>query len=200
MSARRVGVASLALVGALAAVTPASTPHRGAVVDSEDQRLTRTNGVLTLAGAPFTGIVETRTEDGALVERLPFREGRRDGLALAWYPDGAPRWERRFAHGRESGVHRGWYADGQIKFEERFTDGLVQGVAKEWFPDGTPYRAFTYVDGHEEGLQRMWYVDGEIRANYVVRNGRRFGSLGAKGCTGEDEEARDAVESDEGAT
>jgi antitoxin component YwqK of YwqJK toxin-antitoxin module len=52
----------------------------------------------------------------------------------------------------------------------------------DWFPDGTLYKQFRYEHGHESGAQRMWYVDGSVRANYVVRDGRRYGLIGAKGC------------------
>jgi hypothetical protein len=36
------------------------------------------------------------------------------------------------------------------------------------------------------GQQRMWWPDGTLRANYVVRDGRRYGLLGAKGCVSVD--------------
>ena len=31
----------------------------------------------------------------------------------------------------------------------------------------------------------MWQEDGTARANYVVREGRRYGLMGAKGCVGD---------------
>ena len=39
-----------------------------------------------------------------------------------------------------------------------------------------------YVDGKEAGAQRMWNEDGTLRANYVIKEGRRFGLLGSKPC------------------
>ena len=56
---------------------------------------------------------------------------------------------------------------------------------KTWFADGRPYRVFHFLRGQEQGEQRMWYADGTPRAAYVVRDGRRYGVLGSKGCTGE---------------
>ena len=52
----------------------------------------------------------------------------------------------------------------------------------------TPYRDSHYAPGHEAGSQRMWYADGTLRANYVARDGRRYGLMGAKGCVTEDRE------------
>jgi antitoxin component YwqK of YwqJK toxin-antitoxin module len=105
-------------------------------------------------------------------------------LRREWYPDGRMRTERAYVRGVEDGVHRGWYADGAPMFERHYRRGLAQGLQREWYPDGTPYTEFTYVDGHENGRQRMWTEYGALRANYVVRAGRRFGLMGSTGCEG----------------
>ena len=101
-----------------------------------------------------------------------------------WYADGRLRTERSYVDGREDGLHRGWYSDGSPMFERRYQRGLAQGIQREWFADGKPYTEFTYVDGHESGRQRMWTEYGALRANYVVREGRRFGLMGSTGCEG----------------
>lgn len=41
--------------------------------------------------------------------------------------------------------------------------------------------------GQPEGKQKMWFANGQVKSNYVMKNGRRFGFLGAKGCMGEGE-------------
>jgi len=65
----------------------------------------------------------------------------------------------------------------------------MEGVAREWYRCGALYRETNYRAGQEEGLQRMWWPDGTLRANYVVRDGRRFGLLVAKGCIASDSTA-----------
>jgi antitoxin component YwqK of YwqJK toxin-antitoxin module len=107
-----------------------------------------------------------------------------------WYPNGKLRYERSFKHGREHGLHRVWWENGQLRLIERFENGFLEGEVREWLPDGTIYRQMHYDGGQEAGRQRMWYEDGTPRANYVVRAGRRFGLLGAKGCTGNESEAQ----------
>ena len=104
----------------------------------------------------------------------------------ARYPNGQLWYRRTYRDGREDGVHTGWWADGRIHFVYTYRDGLIEGLAREWFPNGRRYREFHYVAGQEEGSEQMWYTDGKLRANYVVRNGRRFGLPGTKGCTGLD--------------
>jgi antitoxin component YwqK of YwqJK toxin-antitoxin module len=41
---------------------------------------------------------------------------------------------------------------------------------------------FNYKKGYENGSQRMWWSDGKIRANYVIKNGKKYGLLGYKIC------------------
>ncbi len=42
------------------------------------------------------------------------------------------------------------------------------------------------ADGHEDSARKVSHDDGTIRSNYVVRNGRRYGTPGPKGCVGVD--------------
>ena len=60
---------------------------------------------------------------------------------------------------------------------------LVNGELKEWMETGQPYRFFHYIKGYEEGSQKMWWSNGSIRANYVIKNGKRYGLLGLKICS-----------------
>jgi antitoxin component YwqK of YwqJK toxin-antitoxin module len=39
-----------------------------------------------------------------------------------------------------------------------------------------------YQKGHEEGEQKWWYDNGKIKANYIIKDGRRYGLLGTKNC------------------
>jgi protein SCO1/2 len=123
---------------------------------------------LALLIAPFL-IVATRS-----------RNDRRD--VRTSYSNGRLSTERRYHGDREEGRHIGWYENGAVRFSYAYHDGVMEGVAREWLPDGTLYREAHYTRGQEEGLQRMWWPDGSLRASYVVKDGRRYGLLGAKGC------------------
>jgi antitoxin component YwqK of YwqJK toxin-antitoxin module len=84
------------------------------------------------------------------------------------------------------GEHRGWYENGAVKFVYHYTRGVSEGVQRQWFPSGQPFTAFHHHAGHEVGQQEMWNADGTLRSNYVIRDGRRYGLLGAVGCTGQE--------------
>ena len=94
-------------------------------------------------------------------------------------------WVRTYRDGKEEGVHRGWWPNGSLKFEYRYRSGLSEGVQREWFEDGNQFTEFNYVSGHESGRQRLWTSYGKLRANYVVKDGRRYGLIGAMGCRGD---------------
>jgi antitoxin component YwqK of YwqJK toxin-antitoxin module len=94
------------------------------------------------------------------------------------------------ARGRAAGTHRGWWENGAPKFAYTYAGGVMEGRAVDWFRDGRPYREAHYARGHEDGPQRMWYADGTLRASYVVRDGRRYGLMGAKGCVTRDDSTR----------
>jgi hypothetical protein len=177
---RTIALAAAAL--ACAAAAPRATLDPPRTVAASDARLVRTDGVLRLAGVPFTGRVVDGVDGGR--SETPYVRGVRDGVARAWYADGRPAWVRAYRTGREDGDHAAWWPGGTPRLEEHFVRGRLEGRVREWFANGRLYRDFRYRRGQEDGAQHMWYADGTLRASYVVRDGRRWGLLGAKGCTG----------------
>jgi len=139
-------------------------------------------GIFYHHGRPFTGLRMTQFGDGSVQHKTPFRRGLKHGLDSAWYPNGQVKYARMYAMGKKAGVHSMWYDNGVLKSLGTYQNDFYQGNLKEWYPDGNLYRDFNYVDGQEAGLQQMWKSDGRIKANYVVRQGRRYGLTGVKNC------------------
>jgi antitoxin component YwqK of YwqJK toxin-antitoxin module len=107
-------------------------------------------------------------------------------VAVERYANGQIKREASYRGARLDGVVRGWYENGARKFELRYRNDVSEGEQREWYPTGQIYTVFTHHGGHETGQQRMWNADGTIRSNYVIKNGKRFGLLGAMGCTGKE--------------
>ncbi|MDA0683660.1 MAG: hypothetical protein O3A57_04465 [Bacteroidetes bacterium] len=150
-------------------------------VEVDASALVVENGVRMLGNQPFSGLQVVMELDGSIT-RIPFIGGRKDGIERSVGPDGSLRHQREWAKGLRQGVFRAWWPDGTLKTEQTYRNDLLDGGLSEWFADGTPARRFSYNAGKEEGPQKMWFEDGSIRANYVVRDGRRYGSIGTKGC------------------
>ena len=63
-----------------------------------------------------------------------------------------------------------------------FVNDEYEGTCREWSSDGLLVKEMNYLKGHEEGSQRWWYDNGKIKANYIIKQGRRYGLLGTKNC------------------
>src|SRR5262249_29160667 len=96
-----------------------------------------------------------------------------DGVVRAWYAAGALREERSYRRGLEHGTHRGWWENGRERFQATYRDGALQGTLLEWGSEGHLYHSAHFVSGRESGRQLLWNADGTLRANYVVKDGRR---------------------------
>ena len=108
--------------------------------------------------------------------------GLEEGVHKKCYPNKQLAEHRNFHFGKKVGKHVGFWEDGKPKFEYHFLEGELQGVSNEWYQNGQSYKVMHYKKGYEEGSQKMWWDNGVIRANYVVKQGRRYGLIGLKLC------------------
>lgn len=165
----------------LAACQPSSEPPRR-FVRPGDPALQQRGAVLFYQKTPFTGLVYTRYANGNPQRSEPYRLGKLEGTALAWYPNRLKAEERFYEAGRRVGVHRGWWETGQMKFRHSYEKDAMEGASEEWFANGTPYRRMHYAGGHEAGRQTIWHPNGRLLANYEVRKGRNYGLTGENSC------------------
>jgi antitoxin component YwqK of YwqJK toxin-antitoxin module len=182
----------LAAVGllSLAATVGIRTYLASPTVLATDLALHQQNAELYYGNKPYSGYVEERT-GGALLARRSYREGRLDGPQEQWYEGGQRREQRTYREGRKVGTHRGWWPNGKPRFAYLIDNDVPIGTHRDWYSTGQLAALFSYNDaGQPEGPQQMWFPTGQIRANYVVRGGRRYGLFGAKGCMGTNERER----------
>jgi antitoxin component YwqK of YwqJK toxin-antitoxin module len=111
-----------------------------------------------------------------------YKNGLLNGVSKRWYENKILMEERYFEEGKKNGKHTAFWEDGKKKFQFSTKNDAYEGEMTEWASDGKLYHVGNYVNGQEEGSQKMWYDNGKIRANYVIRNGKRFGLLGTKNC------------------
>ncbi len=113
---------------------------------------------------------------------ISFLNGVQEGVTKKWYPNGQAAEERWYIRGKKEGIHKAWWENGNPKFVFDVTDDAYCGELKEWYNTGQLAKDFHYVKGQEEGSQKLWWADGRMRANYVVRKGKKYGSIGVKLC------------------
>jgi len=152
-------------------------------VDKASSQLELVNGVLYYQNSPLDGLLIAKYNKTSYEMKLQYKDGRKNGYEKRWYSNGQLAQNRTYSRGVKIGDHLGWWENGISKFEYHFNEkGEYDGNRKEWYKNGQLVRDFNYLNGKEKGSQRMWASNGKIRANYVVKNGERFGLIGLKKC------------------
>ncbi len=151
-------------------------------VDATDNKLTQHQDTLFYNLQKFSGYLFQLypSADTALV--ISFIDGVQEGITRKWYDNGQLAESRLYVQGKKEGVHQAWWQDGKPKFIFEVSDDAYTGELKEWYSTGQLAKEFHYKNGQEEGAQKMWWADGRLRANYMVRNGKKYGSIGVKLC------------------
>ena len=130
----------------------------------------------------YSGYIYDRFENGDSAFVGSYLNGMEEGVFKKWYRNNQLAEYRTYHEGKKVGKHVGFWEDGQPKFDFNFIAGELHGESNEWYPNGQAYKAFHYKMGYENGSQKMWWENGIIRANYVVKQGRRYGLIGLKLC------------------
>ncbi len=160
-----------------------------------DQGFSTHEDTLFLNNLKYNGYVYKLNNNQDTLFIGSYYKGIEEGIHKKWYSNKQIA-EIRFYHlGKKMGKHIGFWENGNPKFEFYFTNGEHQGIAKEWYNNGKPYRTFHYEKGYEEGSQKMWWENGTIRANYVVKNGRRYGLIGLKLCMNQNDTLKKEIRS-----
>lgn len=152
-------------------------------IDKNKQIITYNNGELLVNGKVFTGQLFTifqNTSDTSTIEN--YQNGLEDGVWKKYFPNKLTQEIRYFNKGKKVGIYETWWPNGKPQLQYFFYNDEYEGTCKEWSENGLLVKIMNYQKGHEQGEQKWWYENGKIKANYVIKEGRRFGLLGTKNC------------------
>lgn len=169
------------LVFALAACSGNRSEHAAINAVITDSSLSYVNGKYLYNHQLFYGSITEYYPNDSLKLVTYYREGLKEGKQTKYYPDGKLYELRFYKNGLKHGNHKRFHENGLPQFEYNFIDGNYNGEQKEWNSDGFLYRIAHYNNGAELDL-KLWRTNGKIMANYVVKNGRRYGLTGTLGC------------------
>ncbi len=113
---------------------------------------------------------------------LAYSNGLQSGCQKKWYSKGVLMESRYYVNGKKHDQQLAYWENGHKKFEFNAIDDAYEGELKEWNIEGDLIHLAHFKNGQEEGVQKLFYDNGKIRANYVIKNGRRYGLLGTKNC------------------
>jgi len=111
-----------------------------------------------------------------------YLNGLLEGVQKQWYPNQVLAEERLYVANKKEGVHKGWWENGKPKYSYQFYNDELQGEVLEWYFSGQLFKKFHYKNGFEEGSERLWFEDASVRANYVIKKGKKYGLIGIKLC------------------
>ena len=151
-------------------------------IEASNTDLALKNGVLFYKDNPFTGRITEIDNVNGTKNISNYKTGLKEGLEFKYYDSNQLAESRNYHKGKKIGLHEGFYNNGQKKFSYQYESGVYHGSFKQWYASGQLLKDFNYVKGKEVGSQKMWNFDGTMRANYVVKNGERFGLIGLKKC------------------
>jgi hypothetical protein len=151
-------------------------------IEANDEALTRNQDTLFYNRTYFSGNLFQLFPSADTAFVISFLNGLQEGTTRKWYLNQQIAEERIYVSGKKEGTHKAWWEDGKPKFIFEVIDDAYSGELQEWYSSGQLAKLFHYKNGQEEGPQKMWWADGRLRANYVVRNGKKYGTIGVKLC------------------
>ncbi len=151
-------------------------------VNANDSGFTIHQDTVYCRGKYFTGYRFSLYPAGDTEFVKSYFNGVEEGFQKQWYPNKQVADERFYINGKKEGMQRGWWPGGKPKFQFHCNNDEYEGEFMEWYPSGLLGKAFHYEKGKEVGSQRLWWDNGSVRANYVVKKGRKYGLIGLKIC------------------
>jgi antitoxin component YwqK of YwqJK toxin-antitoxin module len=98
------------------------------------------------------------------------------------YDDGRAASLRLYRDGRKAGTHVAWWPSGAIRSVVQYADDVYDGEYRTYYETGLLYELRHFRHGREAGLQQSWTAEGALFLNYEMRDGRRYGMVNARPC------------------
>lgn len=170
------------------ASTPNLTAHRTWTQDREpirtdDRRVNYLAPIWKFEGRPYSGLLIKHNPDKSWTQ-MEIKDGMMNGLVVTRLGQRQKISEGHYQSGMPEGEHRNWWASGTLQSLTHYAGGAPHGAMQSWYENGSVFEERNYVRGQESGLQRVWSKERLLRANYVIKDGRRFGSMGSRSCPG----------------
>ena len=119
------------------------------------------DGVLRFASnqIPAAGTMVEFYESGQKKMAIPFLDGRRQGTAQWWSPNGSLWHTRQYLEGELNGVWVEYYAGSIIRRQEQLYDEGTEILRRGWWPNGAKQFEVTFANGLER-TRKAWSIDG----------------------------------------
>lgn len=111
-------------------------------------------------------------EDGTIKSAITYKNGKKNGVEHAYYPDGATlRYAKNYEHGRLHGLQQTYSKDAILIQEESYKKGQLDGRSR-YYNDGLLYKEIEYNHGKLDGTYREFYPTGMTKLEIRWDRGR----------------------------
>ena len=121
---------------------------------------------------PITGIYQEYSQDGNLVREIPYKNGKREGLAKTYYGNGNLWIEGPYKNGKAEGLVKWYYKNGKVWREDPYKNGKFEGVVKEYYENGNLENETPYKNGKREGVDKWYYKNGNLEREINYSQGK----------------------------
>ncbi|MCG6166731.1 toxin-antitoxin system YwqK family antitoxin [Leptospira sanjuanensis] len=131
----------------------------------------------------FTGILKTDVSALGETQTARYKDGLEDGEFLSVNKDGRVLERRFFREGLKEGVHRAWFPNGNNRFYSEFRSGKYVNDRWEWYENGKPSLYEKFDENGKLIVVKKWNRNGQIYMNTVIAaDGSSLGLPGSKIC------------------
>ena len=119
------------------------------------EELEEREGIYYVSGSdtPHTGKSFTLNENGKKASERNFKDGKMNGLWMAWYDNGQKQSVINFKAGKFDGPSVKWHKNGQKFLIGNFKDGKPDGPVVKWYANEQMMEEGNFKDGKPDGLQ-----------------------------------------------
>lgn len=102
-------------------------------------------------------------KDGKLKTAVEFKNCKRHGSYLWYYPSGKKKIESSYKEGKQIGVNRQWHKNGNLAEETPYNkEGKKHGTGKKWFENGTQSYEIEYRNNKQVKTSEF-YETGNLK-------------------------------------
>ena len=123
---------------------------------------------------PFSGATQIKDDEGLVITYF-YRNGYKNGVAVAYAEDGHLELETTYRKGYKEGEEISFYENGKPKLKQTFSQDKLNGEEIIFYNNGKPERINHYVDGLLDGETVYVDINGNTTKKETYKNGKKNG-------------------------
>lgn len=119
----------------------------------------------------LNGIQKITNGDGSKSSLGYYKNGNRDSVYTAWYPNGKVRQEGKYVNGEKVGTWKSYYFNGVLSNTEVYEDGKQNGKEMQYNEDGTVDKEIDYKNDELDGAFNVYADNKQLAIVFYYKEG-----------------------------